>query len=92
MKADTPPAFASVSGRGRIESVSVVHRSFYPAIAAPYAFAVVRLDEGACMTAHIVEADPSTVRIGDPVVVTFVEIAPGKKLPCFKPLVEGART
>ncbi|MER9474948.1 OB-fold domain-containing protein [Mesorhizobium sp. M0520] len=85
MKQDAAPVFEAVAGTGTIESVSVVHRSFYPAILAPYALAVVRLDEGVCMTCHIVDAEPSEVRIGDRVKVTFIEIAPGKKIPCFKP-------
>ncbi|MER8435928.1 OB-fold domain-containing protein [Mesorhizobium sp. M1312] len=84
MTRDTAPRFEPVAGTGTIETFSVVHRSFYPAIQAPYVFAVVRLDEGVCMTAHIVDAEPSEVGIGDPVRATFVEIAPGQKLPCFK--------
>ncbi|KLK95086.1 hypothetical protein AA309_00030 [Microvirga vignae] len=84
MKQDAAPGFEAVAGTGIIESVSVVHRSFYPAIPAPYAFAVVRLDEGVCMTGHIVDCQPTEVRIGQAVTATFAEISPGTKIPVFK--------
>ncbi|KUM27013.1 hypothetical protein AU467_18820 [Mesorhizobium loti] len=89
MKQNAAPAFEPVAGTGTVESVSVIHRSFYPAIKAPYALAIVRLDEGACMTAHIVETDPAAVRIGDKVSVTFREVGPDRKIPCFKPILQG---
>lgn len=90
MTRDAAPAFRQVSGRGRIESISVVHRSFYKDIPAPYGFAIVRLEEGVLMTGQITGADPASAAIGDPVTVTFLEVAPGKKLPCFTPAPKDA--
>ncbi len=85
MTRNAPPTFHQVSGHGRVESISVVHRSFYKDIPAPYAFAIIRLDEGVLMTGQITGADPAGVAIGDPVTVSFFEVAPGKKLPGFTP-------
>ena len=90
MMRDAPPAFQQVSGCGTVESISVVHRSFYKDIPAPYAFVIVRLEEGVLMTGQITGADPARVAIGDPVTVSFLEVAPGKKLPCFTPVTKTA--
>jgi uncharacterized OB-fold protein len=81
-------AFEPVRGTGVVETFSIVHRSFYPAISAPYAFAVVRLDEGVLLTTHIVETPLEQIRIGMPVEVTFVALSPEIKLPCFRAVGE----
>ena len=90
MKCSSVPAFHQVSGRGRIESISVVNRSFYKDIPAPYAFAIVGLEEGVLMTGHILGEGLGKVAIGDPVTVAFLEVAPGMKLPCFSLATKGA--
>lgn len=77
-------AFAEVRGTGTVETFTVVHRSFYPAIPAPYVLAVVRLDEGVLLTTHIVDTPIEQVRIGLPVEVSFERIAPEIALPCFR--------
>ena len=57
----------------------------------PYVAAMVRLDDdrgGLMVQTNIVNCDPDTVHIGMPVEVTFVDIAPGRKLPMFTPTKE----
>ena len=72
------------SGRGRIYSFSVMRRA-----TPSYVMAYVTLEEGPTMATNIVECDPDTLRIGDPVTVTFVTTEGGFALPVFRP--EAAR-
>lgn len=67
------PGWETVSGRGRVQSFTVVAQAPYAAFAddVPYVVAIVRLDEGPTMMANIVDCDPATVAIGLPVEVTF---------------------
>jgi uncharacterized OB-fold protein len=64
--------WSECSGRGRIYSVTVVHRSPDPArFSVPYVLAIVALDEGPHLLARL-RADPDRPpRIGDPVRVVF---------------------
>jgi uncharacterized OB-fold protein len=68
------------SGKGEIYSFSVM-RVAKP----PYAIAYVTLDEGPRMMTNIVDADFDALRIGQKVVVTFVESEPGLPAPFFRP-------
>jgi uncharacterized OB-fold protein len=72
-------------GRGTVETFTVVARSFYPALPAPYVIAMVRLEEGILLTALVVDADPAEVAIGLPVAVTFRAIEGDQPVPCFAP-------
>jgi uncharacterized OB-fold protein len=75
-------------GRGRVFSYGVVHQVYHPAFAGdvPYVVAVVELEEGARMTANLVECAPADVRIDMPVEVTFETRTPQITLPQFRPL------
>jgi uncharacterized OB-fold protein len=72
-------------GRGTIHTFSVVYRSFYPALEAPYAVVVVDLDEGVKFMGHLVDCSPDKVAIGLPVELTFRELTDEISLPCFRP-------
>jgi uncharacterized OB-fold protein len=73
--------WVAASGDGTIYSYTVVHQAFGPFSGeVPFVVGLVELAEGVRMLARIVAADggiPSVVAIGDPVRVTFVQVAPG---------------
>lgn len=73
------------SGRGTVHSFTISRRGAGPAFAAdvPYVVALVDLEEGPRMLSNVVDCDPESVRIDDPVVVDFRELSPGQVLPVF---------
>jgi uncharacterized OB-fold protein len=71
------------SGKGTVLSYTVIHRSPYSDLPAPYVVALIRLAEGVTMLSHIVEADPSAIACDKPVVVKFESIRDGGKIPVF---------
>ena len=73
------------SGRGVVESWSVVWRPQMPAFAAPYAVAIVALDEGYAMVSNIIGCDADDVAVGQRVVVEFHPAGEGIVLPYFRP-------
>jgi uncharacterized protein len=78
----------AVSGRGTLHTFTVVHRAQkgFP-LGSPYVIAVVELEEGPRMMTNLVgiTPDPSAIRIGMPVEVTFVDVTPEATLPHFRP-------
>ena len=73
------------SGRGTIYSFSVMRK------AVPvYVMAYVTLAEGPTMMTNIVDCDPDTLRIGDPVELVFVTTEAGAALPMFRPATEAS--
>jgi hypothetical protein len=75
------------SGRGEVYAVSVQHRPANPMMAdrVPYAVALIDLDEGPRMLSNVVDVDPTTVSVGDPVEVTWEPLTDGRHLPVFRP-------
>lgn len=67
------------SGAGEVYTFSIVRR---PGM--PYVLAYVRLDEGPVLMTNIVDADPSTVRIGMRVQVSFRVTEQGRMAPVFR--------
>ena len=63
----------AVSGRGSIHAYTVDRVGHDPALAsrAPYAIAVVELEEGPRMTANIVDCDVDALAVGQPVEATY---------------------
>jgi uncharacterized OB-fold protein len=59
------------SGRGAVYTFTVVGRSPFDDIEAPYVLAIVELEEGPRMTTNIIGVDPEAVRIGMPVIADF---------------------
>jgi uncharacterized protein len=79
-------SWREASGRGRIESFSVVHRAPNETFAAevPYVVALVLLEEGPRLMTNIVGCDPDSVAIDMPVRVVFTQYD-GFVLPQFEP-------
>ncbi len=75
-----------VSGRGTVYSFTVVRRGSGPfRDAAPYVLAMVQLDEGPTMMTNVVDVDPATVTVGEPVHVVFERTDAGEAIPRFAP-------
>jgi uncharacterized OB-fold protein len=76
----------TASGRGRVHTFTVVRRARGAyAEAAPYVVAYVELAEGPRIVTNIVDTDPATVHIGQPVVATFDDTGAGAALVRFRP-------
>ncbi|BFM08233.1 Zn-ribbon domain-containing OB-fold protein [Halioxenophilus aromaticivorans] len=82
----TPQA---VSGQATVGAVSINYQPWMPDMKAPYAIAIVELDEqpGLHLTTNIVGCDPLSVFIGQRVKVVF-EPAEDVWLPLFTPITE----
>ena len=74
------------SGRGSVESVTVVRRAPLPQFRhrAPYAVAAVRLEEGPRMITNLVGDGALDAQLGDPVTVCFEADDNGDVLPQFR--------
>jgi uncharacterized OB-fold protein len=79
--------WTKVSGRGTVESFSIVYMPPAPAFAAdvPYVIAIIRLTEQAQVMTNIVNCRVDDVRIGMAVRVTFEERTNGFMVPQFEP-------
>jgi uncharacterized OB-fold protein len=79
-------------GTGQVYAVTVEHRPQDPRFAsrAPYAVALVELDEGARLMTNIVDCDPNAVVVGMRVVVTWEPLSDGRHLPIFVPATQTA--
>jgi uncharacterized OB-fold protein len=75
------------SGRGSIITHTTIRRAHHEGFAAsaPYVFAAVEIEEGACIYAEIPGAPVEGASlIGRPVMVDFVEHGPGRRMPVFR--------
>lgn len=75
------------SGRGRVHTMTTVHRAPTPGVQTPYVVAVIELEEGWYMLSNVVGRAPGDVRIGMPVRVDFVDVSDEVSLPVFRPAV-----
>lgn len=76
------------AGRGTLYSFTLTTRGILEyKDCGPYVLAFVELDEGPKMLTNIVEADPATLYIGQPVEVVFHDTGAGTALPRFRPTV-----
>jgi uncharacterized protein len=75
------------AGRGRVSSWVVVHQPYFPAFKAelPYNVVQVELNEGPRLTANLVEAPNSVLKVGLAVEVVFDDVTPDVTLPRFRP-------
>lgn len=73
------------TGHGTIWSFCVYHRAFDPAFAeaVPYNVALVELDAGPRVLSNVLGIEPVDLRIGQRVVATTREVAPGRHLVYF---------
>lgn len=72
------------TGKGRIESCTVVYRAPHSAFVAPYVVAMVKTDENVRLMTNIVGEQALEAAIDDEVRVTFVANAAGQFLPQFE--------
>ena len=80
-------AWEEASGRGHVNSFTVVRRGGLGPYAGPtpYVLAYVELDEGVRMMTNIVDVDEADLRIGLPVAVVFHATDGAAALPRFTP-------
>lgn len=85
LSADT--TWECVSGAGTVFSFVVFHRAYHPSREGkvPYAVALIELAEGPIMLSNVVDADLSTLAVGQPVKVAFDRIDQDLTIPVFKP-------
>lgn len=76
--------WTEVSGKGTVYTYVVLHKAAHPAFTAPYAIAVVELDEGPKFFTDLVEVNVDDIAIGMPVEVAFEDAGP-VALPHFRP-------
>ncbi|GGR50097.1 putative OB-fold protein/acyl dehydratase [Streptomyces netropsis] len=72
------------SGAGTVHSYVVMHHPPFPAFDPPYAVALVELAEGVRMISNITGVAADRVRIGMPVTLEFLRVAPDQELPVFR--------
>ncbi|MBI4182797.1 MAG: OB-fold domain-containing protein [Proteobacteria bacterium] len=82
--------WARVSGRGRVLSWVVFHRSYFPAFEAdvPYNVVMIALDEGPVVISTIVGIANEGIRKGLRVEATFEDVTPEISIPRFRPVEE----
>jgi uncharacterized protein len=80
----------AASGRGRLDSYVINHRP-HPAFEAPYAIALVALEEGPRLMSNIVGCDqtPEALELDMPLQVTFERQNDTITLPLFRPATGG---
>ena len=84
--AGTDVSWTEVSGDATVYSCTVVRRGTGPyRDHAPYVLAYVELAEGPRVMTNIVDVDPESVRIGQPVRVVFDPAGDADALPRFAP-------
>lgn len=80
--------WAVMSGRGIVQSYIVFERAYHDAWAGqvPYVVALIELAEGPVLVSNVVGAEPSAVRVGQPVTVVFERRSATAALPQFTPV------
>jgi uncharacterized OB-fold protein len=75
--------WVEATGRGRLHTYSVVHRTADAAFQTmlPYAFGVVRLEEGPFITVDVVDTPLEDLRCDLPVRIVFTEVGEAISLP-----------
>jgi len=78
--------WVKVSGRGKVYSWMVTHRTFHHGFAGdvPYASVIVELEEGVRLMTEVVDVKSEELYIGMPVEVVFEDVTPEITLPKFK--------
>lgn len=79
------PGWERSAGRGTLYSWTVVWRPPQPAWQAPYAVAIVDVEEGYQMVANVVGCRAEDLRIGLALQVEFSDTPGGGSLPWFRP-------
>ena len=82
-----PIAWEPVSGRGRVFSFVLFHRTYHKGFAdqRPYCVAVIALDEGPRMLSNVIGIQVADIRCDMAVEVVFEDITDDATLPKFRP-------
>lgn len=85
-------AWAETSGRGSVQTFTIVRRPVSPGYAAdtPYVIALIALAEGPVMMSNVVGCTPEDVCVGMSVEVLFESWSEEITVPKFRPLATGA--
>ncbi|MDT7726863.1 MAG: 3-oxo-4,17-pregnadiene-20-carboxyl-CoA hydratase alpha subunit [Actinomycetota bacterium] len=78
------PDYVIASGRGEVYSYVVHHHPPVPGKDLPFVVALVELEEGVRVLGELLDVDPETVRIGQPVEVAFLRIDEELTLPVWR--------
>ncbi|HVY86890.1 MAG TPA: Zn-ribbon domain-containing OB-fold protein [Caulobacterales bacterium] len=73
------------SGKGKLYSFSVLHRSPSPAFRAPFIFAAIEMDEGWTLFSNLVGLEIDDAHIGMAVEVCFHTVSDELTVPLFRP-------
>ena len=82
-----PGEWVKASGKGKVHTYTVVHRTFHPAFERelPYILAIVELEEGPRFLANMREAKSEDMTLDMPVEIIFEKLTDDIMLPQFKP-------
>ena len=78
------------SGRGTVNSFTVLHHPQFPGYDYPLTIILVDLEEGTRLTSQLVECDRGDVSFGMAVEMLIQEDEDGFKIPVFRPAMGGA--
>lgn len=78
-----PIDYVVASGKGTVFSFVVHHAPQVPGRTLPFVIALVELEEGVRMLGELRNVDPSTVKIGMPVQVTYIDFPDGESGPAW---------
>jgi uncharacterized OB-fold protein len=78
------------TGRGTVNSFTVLHHTQFPGYDYPLTIILVDLDEGTRLTSQLVECDRGDVSFGMAVEMLIQEDEDGFKIPVFRPVMGGA--
>jgi uncharacterized OB-fold protein len=80
--------WAPLAGRGRVFAFTIVHQPAHPSFEpeAPYAYAIVQLDEGVRIPTNIVECPLDDIVVDMPVTVEFDDVSADWTLVKFGPV------
>lgn len=81
----TNVALVEARGTGVLHSFTVVHRSPFDDLPAPYVVGLVKLDEGPTLLSNVVDCDPAGLACDLPVEVTYAPLRDGVVVPVFRP-------
>jgi uncharacterized OB-fold protein len=73
------------AGTGAIYTYTVEHHPQNPNLTAPYAIALIDLDEGVRMMSNVVGCPSEAVQVGMKVRITWEVLSDGRNLPQFEP-------
>ncbi|HEX3468089.1 MAG TPA: OB-fold domain-containing protein [Candidatus Elarobacter sp.] len=72
-------------GTGVLYSFTVVYRSPFDDLPAPYVVGLVKLDEGPTILSNVVDCDPASLVCDLPVEVTYQTLRDDVVIPVFRP-------